>query len=166
LSNLVRVYHPVHLWEEVTQSNMWGEVEDRKEMLKKAVEFTGDHKLYGSYMFRVIEEWPYSCENALTDRMLNRKAWIGHAACAMAIGCPEDITRKAWGFLTHEQRAMANRQAATAIGKWEENYRKSKGLCPNVARPMLFDGDTRGSAGTSGENRTRAKLEENSHVPA
>ena len=166
MSNLARVYHPVHLWEEITQSNMWGEVDDRKAMLQRAIEFTGDHKLYGSYMFRVIREWPYSCENALTDRMLNRKAWIGHAACAMAIGCPEDITRKAWGFLTYEQRTLANRQAATAIRQWEENYRESKGLCPHVEGPMLFGRDTGGSAGTVVKDRTRAKLEENSNMPA
>lgn len=134
---LPRVYHPVGLWEEI-DSNMWGGVDDRKNMLECAINFTGDHILYGSYMLRVIKKWPYSCENALTDYMLNRKAWVGHAACAMAIGCPEDITRKAWGLLTHEQRSLANRRAAFAIGEWEKDYRASKGMCRNVAQKVLL----------------------------
>lgn len=137
MSKFIRVYHPVNLWEEI-ESNMWGEVEDRKSMLQQAIDFTGNHMLYGSYMLRVIREWPYSCENALTDSMLNRKAWLGHAACAMAIHCPEDITRKAWGFLTHEQRTLANRRAAFAIGAWEESYRASNGLRRDVAQAVLF----------------------------
>lgn len=134
---LSRVYHPIALWEEI-ESNMWGVVDDRKDMLQRAIHFTGDHNLYGSYMLRVIKEWPYSCENALTDYLLNRKAWLGHAACAMAIGCPEDITRKAWGLLTHEQRTLANRRAAFAIGEWEKDYRARKGICRNVAQKVLL----------------------------
>lgn len=137
MNRLKRVYHPVDKWEEMS-SNMWGDVQDRKDMLEKAIKFTGDNELYGRYMLRVINEWPISCENALTDYNLNRKAWIGHAACALAIGCPEDITRKAWGMLTYEQRTLANRRAAIAIGKWEERYRKDHFLYEDVAEPMLF----------------------------
>lgn len=131
-----RVYHPVCMWEEVA-SNMWGTVEYRPQFLARAIEFTGDHELYGSYMMRVVKEWPISCENALTDYSLNRKAWIGHAACALGFQCPEDIVREAWRDLTDEQRKMANRQAIAAIGEWERCYAKSKGICLPLGEPML-----------------------------
>ncbi len=55
---------------------MWGRVSNRSEFIKKAIEFTGNYKLYGSFMDRVVNEWPVSCENALTDYYMNRKAWI------------------------------------------------------------------------------------------
>jgi hypothetical protein len=87
-----RVYHPYWEWEEVPH-NMWGTVENKKEWVQRAIEFTGNHNLYGSYMMRVIQEWPISCENALTDSSLNRRAWVGHAAVALALQCPEDIVR-------------------------------------------------------------------------
>lgn len=103
---------------------MWGDVEDRKSFLEKAIEFTGDHKRYGRYMRKIVREWKYSCENALTDPMLNKRAWVGHAACARAIRCPEDITRKAWGFLTDEQRILANAEAERAIQIWQDSRRK------------------------------------------
>lgn len=126
---------------------MWGDVQDRKAMLERAIAFTGDHKLYGSYMRRVVSEWPNSCANALTDIGMNRKAWIGHAACAMALGCPEDITRKAWGFLSDEQRVLANAEAAAAIQSWEDGGKPRSGICKNVDVQMLFEWHTgRGAA--------------------
>lgn len=132
-----RVYHPYTEWEEM-KFNMWGSVSDRELYLRKAIEFTSDHKLYGRFMLKVIDKWPLSCENALTDLSINRKAWIGHAACAMALGCPEDIVRKAWGFLTDEQQLLANKKAERAIKIWEYNYLKSKGLYKDMGGEMLF----------------------------
>jgi len=135
---LDRVYHPYWDWEEI-DFNMWGNVDDRKLWLKRAIAFTSDHKKYGRFMMRVAKEWPISCENALTDRTINRKAWIGHAACALAIGCPEDITREAWGYLDYEQQLLANKEADRAIQFWEEHYIKDRGLYSDVGRTMLFE---------------------------
>jgi len=131
-----RIYHPVWLWEEC-EANMWGDVGNRKAALEKAIKFTGDHKLYGRFMIRVIMEWKYSCENALTDYSLNRKAWVGHAACALAHGIPEDITRAAWGRLTDEQRLLANKEAERAIQQWEYDHAKSLGLHRDMEEPLL-----------------------------
>lgn len=117
---------------------MWGSVSDRRKAFSQAIEFTGDHKLYGSFMVRVTNEWPISCENALTDPHLNQKAWIGHAACALALRCPEDIVRKAWGMLTDEQRLLANKEAARAIRKWKNAYIESRGLRRNLEMPVLL----------------------------
>lgn len=136
-----RIHHPYWLWEEV-KFNMWGEADDKSAMLQKAIEFTGDWNLYGSYMERVAMEWKYSCENSLTDYGINRRAWIGHAACALAIRCPEDITRKAWGYLTDEQRVLADRKADEAIALWEELRVKNNGLREDVDGQMLFGWDT------------------------
>ena len=116
---LTRTYHPYWKWEEI-KHNMWGKVEDRDQFLKWAIDFTGDHKRYGSYMMKVVKEWKFSCEHNLSNRTQNRKAWIGHAACALAEGCPEDIVREAWKYLTEEQQHLANREAEKAIQHWEE----------------------------------------------
>jgi hypothetical protein len=74
----------------------------------------------------------------LTDLSINRKAWIGHAACAMAMKIPEDVIREAWGHLTDEQRRLANAQADDAIATWEHYYRQDKQVPENVGGPMLF----------------------------
>lgn len=112
------IWHPYWAWEEV-KHNMWGDVTNRKEFLRKAIEFTGDSHLYGTWMINVAENWKYSCEHNLTKSDINKKAWIGHAAAAMAIQCPEDIVREAWGHLSERQQDMANMRAQEAINHWE-----------------------------------------------
>lgn len=103
---------------------MWRKVSTAEEarLLPMAIEFTGNAELYGSWMRRVICEWPVSCEHNLSDQSINRKAWVGHAATQMAIDCPEYITRSAWGHLSDGQRLDANRQAQYAIDAWESSY--------------------------------------------
>ncbi len=139
--NIKRIYHPYTLWEEIAH-NMWGVADDKELCLKIATVFTGDHKIYGEHMMKVATSWKYSCENALTDRNLNRRAWIGHAACALYKGIPENIVRQAWGSLTDEQRILANKEADNAIREWEFNYIKDKKLYQDMGRPLLFKWDS------------------------
>lgn len=134
--NLTRVWHPVQHWEEVTH-NMWGKVTDRANYLQRAITFTSDHKLYGRFMCRVCAEWPISTENAFTDPFLNHRAWLGHAACALAFGCPEDIVRQAWRYLSDEQQLLANQEASRAIAAWRRTYIKNRRVRGDVAEAML-----------------------------
>lgn len=117
---------------------MWGDVYNAREALVEAIKFTGDHKRYGHYMMRVVHEWPISCENALTDQNLNQKAWVGHAACALALRLPEDIVRKAWGHLTNEQRVLANKEADRAIREWRKYYGASREIRSDMDEPLLL----------------------------
>lgn len=113
-------WHPYWAWEELTH-NMWGNVSRRRTWLQIAINFTGDAELYGEWMLKVLEEMPISCEQNLT-KAGDKRAWIGHAAVALAIGCPEDIVREAWGYLTEEQQNDANAKAQFAIDKWRKEY--------------------------------------------
>ena len=131
-----RIYRKHTDWEEI-KHNMWGTVENRDKFLKAAIKFTSDHRKYGRFMVRVIKEWPVSCENALTDTYINRKAWIGHAACALALECPEDIVREAWGKLTGEQQFLANKEAERAIQAWELSHIKDNKLHKNMGETLL-----------------------------
>ena len=118
-NSIKRVYHPHWLWEEVSH-NMWGVCSNKFEMLEWAIGFTGNADLYGSWMVKVVEDWQYSCEHNLSNKTQNRKAWIGHAACAYANKCPEDIVRRAWSHLTEKQQSEANAKADEAIALWEK----------------------------------------------
>lgn len=121
--DIKRIYHPFHLWEEV-EAGMWKDTpkEQEQEKIKECTEFMSDHKLFGHNMQRVIKEWKYSCENWLSFKGMNRIAWIGQAACCIALNCPEYIVRQSWGYLTEEQRQLANEQAEIAITIWEDDY--------------------------------------------
>ena len=125
------IYHPYWLWEEINY-NMWGSVDDRDDYLKQAIVFTGDHILYGKWMHEVILNWKYSCEHNLSKASQNRQAWLGHAACAFAFKCPEDIVRLAWHELTDKQRDQANGQADKHIKIWEREK------CPKDQLELIF----------------------------
>ena len=118
-----RIYHPYWAWEDF-KAGMWRAIggQDRRDMLPKAVYFTGDASLYGSFMRRVIVEWPIACEHNLTAPSMNRLAWVGHAAACLAIGAPEDVTRQAWAFLSDQQRIDADAQAEAAVAAWIGEY--------------------------------------------
>jgi hypothetical protein len=110
------VWHPWWAWEEMSH-NMWGVATHRKTWVEMAVAFTGNAELYGEWMLKVIQEWPASCEHNLT-KPGDKRPWMGHAAVALAIGCPEDIVREAWGLLTEKQQIAANAKAQRAIDEW------------------------------------------------
>jgi hypothetical protein len=115
-----QIYHHYLKWEE-HHAGMWQKVGkvNADLLLKDAIEFMGNHKLYGQWMMKVVDEWPISCEQNLSDNSINKRAWIGHAACCLAINCPEYITRMAWHFLSLEQQDKANKEADKAILSWE-----------------------------------------------
>tara|TARA_Y100000034_G_scaffold95703_1_gene116371 strand:+ start:3990 stop:4304 length:315 start_codon:yes stop_codon:yes gene_type:complete len=100
---------------------MWKKVKagDWDSELQRAVEFTGNDKAYGRAMLKVVKEWKYSCEHNLSNLSQNRRAWVGHAACALEKGLGESVVRSAWGMLTEEQRILANKKADEAIEEWE-----------------------------------------------
>jgi len=129
-----RVYHPIWDWEEIN-TPMWDGISCS---IEDAIAFTGDYRMYGLAMRRIIDEWPISCENSLTNYNINRKAWIGHAAAALEIGSSEQNTRKAWGFLDERQRTLANREAARHIGIWEQRYIEDRCLHIDMAQAVLF----------------------------
>jgi hypothetical protein len=116
-----QIYHHYSKWEDYN-AGMWRKVSKKQSMgfLDDAIRFTGDHVLYGEWMLKVIDQWPNACEQNLSDIDQNRKAWIGHAACCLHLGCPESVTRMAWAYLTKQQQDDANKSAEIAIKKWEE----------------------------------------------
>ena len=93
-----RLWRPYWEWE-CYKHGMWSRVprDQERELVLKAIDFTGDAELYGSWMVKAVHEFTVSCSHHLTDQSLNKRAYIGHAACALALGLPEYIVRKAWG---------------------------------------------------------------------
>jgi hypothetical protein len=81
-----------------------------------------DYQSFEDAMKRAVDEWPFSCEAALTASVMNHQAWIGHAGCAINHDAPEDITRLAWRTLTQEQQDLANMAADNAIAYWKGKY--------------------------------------------
>ena len=122
-----QIWHRYETWED-WKAGMWRKVTpaEERELLSVAVEFTGNHLLYGRAMIRAVREWPIAAEHNLTDPHTNQRAWVGHAGAAIERNLPEYIVRQAWGMLTERQQNLANAQAEKAIQFWRRNYSNPK----------------------------------------
>lgn len=119
-----RVYVPYWEWED-WKAGMWRKIENKKEesdYLLKAIGFTGDWVKYGTSMEEVINKWPNTMLNTLTNISANKRAFVGHCAVQLAIDCPEYITRMAWKELTEKQRVEADEIAQLLIDEWLIDY--------------------------------------------
>lgn len=92
--------------------------EDRPARVLRAAEILGTPELCRKAMQKVVDEWPYASEFNLSNAEINRRAWLGQAACSCYGGVHEDETREAWGLLSNEQRVTANNIATGVIKAW------------------------------------------------
>jgi len=125
-----QVYTPYTKWE-CYKNGMWSKVDVNSEqkMLQIAIGFTSDHVSYGSAMREVVFAWENSMLNFLTNKSINRRAYLGHCAVSFKLGIPEYIVRMAWKHLTPKQQQLADLVAERTIKEWEIWYmRKLKNI--------------------------------------
>ncbi len=92
-------------------------------------DFLADDAAFREALEHVTKEWKHSCEHNLTNKAMNRIAWLGQAALAYARG----ISSKYCGgfyLLTEEQQAIANNTAHEYLNKW---------LAANGREPVSFE---------------------------
>lgn len=73
---------------------------------------------------RVIKEWKHSCEHYLTNKAMNRIAWIGQASVCISEGIPSQFC-SGFNLLTPNEQEAANQVALKVLNKWlKKNNRK------------------------------------------
>ena len=86
--------------------------------------FLSNKKEFAIALECVITEWKYSCEHYLTNKSMNRIAWLGQASVCYARGIPSKY-KSAFHLLTKEQQAEADSLALKYLNKWlKANNRK------------------------------------------
>lgn len=70
-------------------------------------------------MLSVCEQWPTATAYRLTATGVNRRAWLGQAACCLEYGASQRATCVAWNALTPAVQSAANRAADHTISAWE-----------------------------------------------
>jgi hypothetical protein len=83
----------------------------------------------------VIENWPVTTENHLTNVSQNRRSWLGQAACNYAYKIPEILTRKSWSIMSPMAQDVANKVADKLIKEYEE---QNSEIHKSLGRPLLF----------------------------
>lgn len=76
----------------------------------------------------VIKEWKNSCEHYLTNKAMNRIAWIGQAAACYSEKLPS-VFCSGFNLLTPKEQEKANKIALVVLNKWlTANNRKAVGM--------------------------------------
>lgn len=114
-----RIFHTFDKWEchkaGFYASTKEGMTQDQCE--QAYAEFLSDDSRFESALNSVITEWKYSCEHYLTNKAMNRIAWLGQAAMCYATGVPSKYCG-GFNILNQEQQDRANNIALVALNKW------------------------------------------------
>jgi len=128
----MRIYHPYWKWEDYKAgfyNNCSGE--EKKQLIQKGIYMFNSEKLTLEYMYKVINEWKYSCEHNFTNPSLNKIAYIGQGACCIYANIPSIITMEIWNLLDNKIQDRANKNANNVLNKWIINNKEIQ-LCLNL----------------------------------
>lgn len=118
-------YHHYEEWESY-QCGMYDELKDGRDCrIELAQKLLGNPTVCEKFMREVVKRWKVSCEQVFTNLSINRRAWLGQAACCLYAGVKEDETRAAWWKLTEEERITANSIADKVISDYENERLQS-----------------------------------------
>jgi ParB-like chromosome segregation protein Spo0J len=121
-----RIFHTYENWE----CHKAGFYASRKEGMTQEqceqsyAEYLADTERFKEGLQGVLDNWINSCEHYLTNKAMNRIAWLGQAAMCYSTGVPSKFCA---GFnrLTSEQQDKANLVALDALNYWRVKYNRT-----------------------------------------
>lgn len=123
-----RIFHTYDKWEchkaGFYKSNKDGWTKEQCE--EEFIRILSDQNLFSEILNKLIHEWKYSCEHYLTNKSMNRIAWLGQAAVCYQSGVPSKFS-SSWFDIDKETRNKANKTALKYLNKWMliNNFEKS-----------------------------------------
>ena len=130
-----RVYNKYIDWEDFKNGMFSNKKEEFEKMVNESFFLLTNLDFFEKACFNVLEKWPISSIENLTNTSQNRKAWIGQASCSYKYGSTESATKKAWFRMSEIEKHKANIVAERAIKTYEA---KNRGLYKNMGNEMLF----------------------------
>lgn len=118
-----RIFHTFDKWEchkaGFYASKFDGKTQEQCE--KMYAEFLSDTERFKEALDGVLRDWVNSCEHYLTNKAMNRIAWLGQAAMCYATGVPSKYC-SGFNLLTQEEQDKANLVALDALNYWMAKY--------------------------------------------
>jgi len=121
-----RIFHTYDKWECHKAGFYKSTVEGmtKKQAEEAFADFFRQEGLFAEVIENVIKEWKHSCEHYLTNRSMNRIAWLGQASVCYHTGIPS-VFAGGWFLLTEKEQEKANKTALIYLNKWlKENNRE------------------------------------------
>lgn len=118
-SDETRIFHTYDKWE-CFKAGFYNTTKDgmtESQCEQEYYELLTDLDLFESTLNSVITEWKHSCEHYLTNKSMNRIAWLGQASLCYAKGIPS-CYRSGWQLLNEDQQQAANLKALEYLNRW------------------------------------------------
>lgn len=120
-----RIFHTFEKWE-CHKAGFYASTKEgltADECEKMYCEFLADDERFKVALDGVLDNWINSCEHYLTNKAMNRIAWLGQAAMCYATGVPSKFCA-GFNLLSEDQQERANQIALDALNKWMEKYNR------------------------------------------
>jgi len=122
-----RIFHTFEKWEchkaGFYASKKEGMTHDQCELAYR--DFLSNDELFKNGLQGVLDNWINSCEHYLTNKAMNRIAWLGQAAMCYYSGVPSKFC-SGFNLLTQEQQNHANEIALKYLNIWMKKYNRSE----------------------------------------
>jgi len=123
-----RIFHTFEKWE--CQKNGFYRHIPPNGMTKSDAEneyakFFSNLNEFEIYLNKVINEWKYSCEHYLTNKAMNRIAWLGQACACYSKNLPSEF-RSGFNLLSEKQKNEANKLALKYLNIWMINNNRNE----------------------------------------
>lgn len=122
-----RIFHTYDKWECQKHGFYLSKKEGmtKEECENEYAKFLSNNELFESSLKRVISEWKFSCEHYLTNKAMNRIAWLGQASVCLALGIPSEF-RGGFYLLNEDQQIAANKMALKYLNLWLSNNNRKE----------------------------------------
>jgi len=120
-----RIFHTFEKWE-CHKAGFYASKKDgmtQEECEQKYAEFLSNDEMFRAGLQGVLDNWINSCEHYLTNKAMNRIAWLGQAAMCYSTGVPSKFC-SGFNLLTKEQQDHANLLALFYLNIWMEKYNR------------------------------------------
>jgi len=117
-----RIFHTYDKWE-CAKTSFYDSVKDgmtSQECQDAFASFLRNIPLFEKTLQKVTKEWKNSCEHYLTNKSMNRIAWLGQASVCYHLGIPSKFS-PGWYQLSDEEQNAANEVALVALNNWLKN---------------------------------------------
>jgi ParB-like chromosome segregation protein Spo0J len=117
-----RIFHTYDKWE-CHKAGFYASRKDgmtKQECEQEYADFLKDDDRFKNALDYIINNWKFSCEHYLTNKSMNRIAWLGQASMCYATGIPS-VYCSGFNLLTKEEQEHANEIAYEYLQKWLKN---------------------------------------------
>lgn len=122
-----RIFHTFEKWE-CHKAGFYASKKDgmtQEQCENEYAKFLSDDARFKEGLDGVLNEWINSCEHYLTNKAMNRIAWLGQAAVCYSTGIPSKYC-SGFNLLNESQQDKANTIALEALNYWMKKYNRNE----------------------------------------